>query len=380
MTILDHGYDDDDLEWDDEDDFVAVRPAGFRIARAVIAIVVLVIIGWYLWQGITNWFDDQLDPPGEPGAAVTVIVPTQATTTDIAQILEREGVVPNSTFFRYYAEWQNEGNFQAGEYTFQENSSAREAIEILNAGPVPPVYNNFGVPEGLWLSEMLPRIADQLPTITTEELQAVLDSGQLDPRYRPPGVTSWEGLLFPAFYEVEGDAEPIEILAKMSNEFARVTGELGYGAAETQLDLSAYEVIIVASMVEAEAKTDADRPKIARVIYNRLREQMSIDIDAVCIYGSGDRRIELTNEYMITGAGAYACRQNPNLPPTPISMPSRASLEAAINPAANPVNAEGIEEPWLYYVLADAEGNHFFTDSYDEFLEQRDISREQGLF
>ena len=377
VTMVD--YNDDDeveyLDWDDEDDFVAVRPGGLRALRVVVALTVLAAIGWYLYTGVRGWFESQLDPAGEPGVAVTVELPLGASTGDIAEILENNGIIPNSTFFRYYAEWKGEGNFQAGEYSMRENSSADDAIEILNAGPIPPVYNRFGVPEGLWLAEMLPRIADQLPNITVEQLQAVLASGQLEPRYRPDGVDTWEGLLFPAFYEIEDDAEPIEVLAKMNNEFARVTGELGYGAAETQLNRSAYEVIIVASKVEAEAKTDGDRPRIARVIYNRLREQMSLDIDATCIYGSGDRQIELTVEFMNEGAGEFACRNNAELPPWPITTPSQASLEAAINPA------EGTEaEGWLFYVLKDAQGNHFFTDDFDAFNEQKQLSQEQGLF
>ena len=372
-------YHDDDVEhlpWDDEDDFVAVRPAGFRALRAVVALVILAAIGWFLYTGVRDWYREQLDPPGPPGSDVTLVIPSGATTGDIAQILEDEGIVPNSTFFRYYAEWNGDYNFQAGEYTLQENSSADEAIAILEEGPIPPTYNRYGVPEGLWVSEMLPQIAEQIPGVTTEELEAVLASGQIEPRYRPPGVTSWEGLLFPAFYEIDDRAEPAEVLARMSNEFARVTGELGYGAAETQLGRSAYEVIIVASMVEAEAKTDADRPRIARVIYNRLREQQSLDIDATCIYGYGERRINLNELDLseVPNAG-FECRNNPNLPPWPISAPGRASLEAAINPSEEP----GAEE-WIWYVLKDEEGNHLFTESYDEFLEQKALSQEQGLF
>ena len=77
----------------------------------------------------------------------------------------------------------------------------------------------------------------------------------------PPrvGNDSWEGLLFPAKYFIEEDITPEEVLAKMSNEFAKVTGELGYGAAERTHNLSAYEVIIIASLIEAEAK-DGGRP------------------------------------------------------------------------------------------------------------------------
>ena len=304
------------LDWDDEDDFVRVRPAGFRYLRAVVAVVILIAIAWLLYSNVRGWFERQLDPLGPPGEAVTVIVPSGATTGDIAEILEGSEVIPNSTFFRYYAQYRGEGNFQAGEYEMQLNSSASEAIETLNAGPIPPVFRDFGVPEGLWVSEMLPRIAEQLPGITETDLRAVLDSDQLEPRYRPDGVDSWEGLLFPAFYEVEDDVSAIEVLDKMSSEFARVTGELGYGAAETQLNLSAYEVIVIASMVQAEAKTEADAPRIARVIYNRLREEWSLDIDATCIYGYRDRGIDLNQVPLRDDPerdddpGGYACREN----------------------------------------------------------------------
>ncbi|MEM7341980.1 MAG: endolytic transglycosylase MltG [Actinomycetota bacterium] len=376
-------YDDDPdgygptayLDWDDEDDFVSARNGGLRIVIALVAVVFLGFIGWVFYNGVRDWFDRQLDPVGEPGQAVPVVIPSGATTGDIAEILETNEIVPNSTFFRLYAEWQGEGNFQAGEYTLQANSSAEEAIAALKLGPIPPVYNTVGFPEGLWVSEIIPRLADQLPNISEAELQTVLDTNQIEPRYRPAGSTSWEGLLFPAFYEVEDDASAVEVLAKMSNEFARVTGELGYGAAESQLNVSAYEAIIVASMVEAEAKTDGDRPKIARVIYNRLRENRSLDIDATCIYGTGVRGFELTRD-ILDNYGEYyeqgfACRQWASLPPNPISVPGRLSLEAAINPA---------EGDWLFYVLKDAEGNHFFTADFDEFNEQKALSQEQGLF
>ncbi|MEM8925868.1 MAG: endolytic transglycosylase MltG [Actinomycetota bacterium] len=377
-------YDDEYLPWEDEDDFVRVRNGGLRVIIGVIALIFLIAIGWFVYSGARSWFESQLDPEGVPGEQVTVFISAGSTTSDISETLEAQGVVPNSTFFRYYADYKGEGNFQAGEYTMQLNSSAAEAIEVLNAGPIPPVYERFGVPEGLWVSEMLPRIAADLPNISAADLQAVLDNNQIEPRYRPDGVTSWEGLLFPAFYEIEDDAEAVDVLAQMNNKFAEVTGRLGYGAAETTLNLSAYEVIIVASMVEAEAKQDEDRGKIARVIYNRLREQQSLDIDATCIYGSGQRGYELTRDVLDNYGDyfdpGYACRVNASLPPTPIAAPGEASLAAAINPTPNPLDAEGNEIAWLYYVLKDAEGYHLFTDDYDEFINQKNLSIEQGLF
>lgn len=369
------GYGDDDyLGWDDEDEFVTVRSGGYRVLRAVLALVVLVVIGFLLVTGVRGWFRSQLDPSGPQGEALTLTVPAGATTGDIAQQLEDEGVIPNSTFFRYYADWKGYGNFQAGEYQMNLNSSADEAITVLQAGPVPPTFKRFGVREGLWVSEMLPKLAEQLPGMTAVDLQTVLDSGQIQPRYRPEGVTSWEGLLFPAFYDIEDDATPAEVVAKMNDEFARVTGELGYGGAEAKVGLSAYDVIKVASMIEAEAKTDGDRSKIARVIYNRLKEQMSLDIDAICLFGAGTRDPAILTRKFLDNEGStgpYACRKDPTLPATPIAAPGRASLEAALNPA---------EGNWLYYVVADAEGNHFFTDNYDDFINQVNKSKDEGLF
>ncbi|MFV0525695.1 MAG: endolytic transglycosylase MltG [Acidimicrobiales bacterium] len=364
-----HDRGGDDLGWDDEDDFVSVRSGGSRLARSVVALLVLVVIGFVLYRGVRGWFQQQLDPAGPPGETVAFVVPTGATTAEIASLLEDQEIVPNSTFFRYYADWKGASSIQAGEYEMQVNSSASEAIAVLTAGPIPPVYTTLQVREGLWLNETLAVIAEQVPDVTVEELQAVLDSGQLDARYRPEGATSWEGLLFPANYELETDATAAQILGRMNASFAQVTGEIGYGGSETSVGRPAYDVLIIASMVEAEAKTDADRPKIARVIYNRLQEQMSLDIDATCIYGAQDRQVELTRNMMTEGD--YACRNNPNLPPTPISMPGEASLRAALQPE---------EGDWLYYVLADAEGNHFFTDDYDEFQAQVQKSRDEGLF
>lgn len=359
----------DQLEWDDQSEFVRARPAGFRIIRVLVAMALLGGMGYVAFTTGRDWFAGQLDPEGEPGGEVTVDVPAGATTGDIGSILAAKEVIPNSTFFRYYAQWQDQGNFQAGEYIFRENMSADEAIAVLQSGPKEVLYGEFLVPEGLWVSEMLPRIANQINGVSEAELEAALSSGRLQPRYRPQGVDSWEGLLFPSKYFIEDDIIALEVLAKMNDEFARVTGELGYGAAEQVHDMSAYEVIIIASMVEAEAKTDGDRAKIARVIHNRLREPMRLQIDAALLYGLGDRQAQLTTDVLETDF-EYNVYTRDGLPPTPIAAPGRASLEAAMNPA---------EGDWLFYVLADDQGNHFFTNSYDEFLEQKAISEEAGL-
>ena len=370
-TVDDHGWPgpagaDDGPVWDEE---VTVRPERRPIIRVLLAMVFLVVVGFVLVFGVYGWFTRQLDPTGEPGEAITVVIPPGSTTSDIGRIFEAEGIVPNSMFFRYYAQWKGEENFQAGEYVVPVNSSAGEAIEVLRRGPIPPVYERFTVPEGLWLTEVLDVVSQQTG-IPRTDLDAALASGQVPARYLPEGsAPNYEGLLFPDTYEIEDDASAVEVLNRMAGQFARVTGELGYGAAEQRLDLSAYEVVTVASLVEAEARTDADRPKIARVIYNRLLRGEPLGIDATYIYAKGQRAAPITQSD-INADSPWNLRKRTGLPPHPIAMPGRASLEAAIAPE---------EGPWLWYVLADAEGNHFFTDDYQAFLDQRDRSREAGL-
>ncbi len=359
----------EELTWDEEDEFVRVRHGGWRIAGGLLAVVLIFFGGYTAIKEGKAWFDRQLDPVGEPGEAITLVVPRGATTSDIGVQLANNGVIPNSTFFRYYVEWENEGNFQAGEYTFYANSSAVEAIAVLNAGPKPPDVDQFIVREGLWTSEILATIADQLPGISVELLQASLDGGTIEPRYRPAGQTSWEGLLFPDTYEVNKGATATEVLQKLSDEFARVTGAVGYGAAETKLGYSAYEVLIVASLIEAETRVDEERPMVASVIYNRLREQWILGIDATCIYGAGDRDVELTRS-VLDQETPYGCRNVRGLPPTPINSPGRASLEAALNPA---------DSDNFYYVLTDPSGRHTFVETQEEFNEQVQICRDLGL-
>ncbi len=362
----------DKLTWDDEDEFVRVRHGAWRLIGGLLSAVLIIYAGYTAINFGRDWYDRQLDPAGEPGAAVVVEVPRGATTSDIGVQLADRGIIPNSTFFRYYVEWKNEGNFQAGEYTFYMNSSADDAIAVLNGGPKPPEVQSFQIREGLWTKEIVSQMASQLPNVTEAQLQAVLDNNDISTRYRPEGEPSWEGLLFPDTYEVNKDATAREVLQKMSDEFARVTGAVGYGAADTQLGYSAYEVLIVASLIEAETRVDDERELVASVIYNRLREQWPLGIDATCVYAQGERGIALTNATGLQDDGPYACRgaASVGLPPTPINSPGRASLEAALNPA---------DTDLFYYVLTDPNGRHTFAETEEEFLAAKQICQDLGL-
>ena len=141
-------------------------------------------------------------------------------------------------------------------------------------------------------------------------------------------------------------------------------------------DYTPYQILTIASMIEREAKTDEDRPMIARVIYNRLAINMPLQIDATHIYNVPPEELEPEGR---SPACARSTRRgtrssNTGLPATPIANPGRASIEAALHPAPNPSpgSAECAGVPaeqcmWLYYVLADEQGNHAFSVTIDQF-------------
>jgi UPF0755 protein len=125
----------------------------------------------------------------------------------------------------------------------------------------------------------------------------------------------------------------------------------------------------VASLIEEESKVPEERPMVARVIYNRLRQGMPLGIDATSRYEAEIEGRE-RGDIDFTSDSPYNTRRVRGLPPTPIASPGRASIEAALDPA---------EGPWLYYVLEDAEGNHFFTESNSEFLAAKQRCEDAGL-
>lgn len=247
-----------------------------------------------------------------------------------------------------------------------------------------PVVLEFTAREGLWLSETVPQIADQLPEVEASQLWAALDASEPLPPFAPsssdivsleiPGLSQsqlrWEGLLSPATYAFDADVNAVQVIKRMHDEFIGVATDLGYRQAPEAVGLSPYEVVVVASLIEtADASNDGDRAKIARVIYNRLAADLPLGLDSAYLYAAQDRHLEFTPSLLET-PGPYGLRQGPGLPPTPISTPSRASLSAAIDPATG---------PWLFYNPADNQGNYYFATTLAQHNANVAAAHEGGL-
>ena len=219
------------------------------------------------------------------------------------------------------------------------------------------------VPEGETTAQIA-EIADR-EGLKGSYSDAAKASKLLDPAHygAPKGTRSLEGFLFPATYDMDQGEPAANLVSKQLIAFTENFGsEEAHRAHE--LHVTAYDLLIVASMVEREAQTPADRPKIAAVIYNRLSAGIPLGIDATIYYAVEQAKGIATYTHELTESqlhidSPYNTRLHKGLPPTPISNPGLASIHAAAHPA---------HVGYLYYVAgADGCGEQVFSDTETEF-------------
>jgi UPF0755 protein len=374
---------DDDVEGDEyledeyvedgyvEDEYVEVRGHSSGCRRLVVAGVALFLVFALAAGAGAVWVQRQIDPPGEAGEVQTMVIPEGSTSDDIGELLAAEGIIADAFVWEWYLRINGGGPFQAGTYELAKNSTISDVIDVLDDGPAPLEERSFTVPEALTLDEILDRLADpdEGLGLDRDKLQQLMDSGQIRWSGQPADQPSNEGILFPETYRIESDADEEAVLRKLVGQLEAVMTELDVASAQERFNLTPYEVLVVASLIEEETKVDAERSKVARVIYNRLSQGIPLGIDATSRYeallaGRNREDVDFDSD------SPYNTRRIAGLPPTPIAAPGRASIEAALNPA---------DGPWIYYVLEDAEGNHFFTDSNSEFIAAKERCRENGL-
>ena len=383
--LVDPVYDADDRNW------VRYRPFWGGFARLVVlAVVVILAVGWTRGR-IYSWVDAQITPEGLPGDAVELTIPQGASVNEIAGELQNVGVISNATVFRYWLRCDGELTItgflgcdsvvavEAGDYILYENMEFASVRTVFEAGPLPEVFELVSIPEGLRWSEMAPRLVEENPAFERDDLEAAYVSLVREASYLPDDAAarSLEGMLFPATYDITAAdlSDEHGFLLRLSDEFdrrfARLLQEPGLHPDIVELGLRPYDVIIVASLIEEEALVQQDRPKIARVIYNRLIEGMRLDIDATACYAAAKSCADLTSAD-IRRESPWNTRVVAGLPPTPISAPGEASLEAALQPG---------DGDWLFYVRTDeggVRGAHHFHRTLEEHEAQVAICRELG--
>ena len=230
------------------------------------------------------------------------------------------------------------------------------------APPAPPPLR-IVFPEGFTRADMAKRITavDRIarrrrhvsPALSPRAYLRV--TGKLQ---APFGRGSIEGFLFPATYDFLPGTTSRQLALKQLKAFRQNWAKVDLAYARRK-NLTAYDVLIIASMVEKEALAPDERPLVAAVIYNRLHAGMTLGIDATLRYGLGIPGTKSILESQLKSDSPYNTRNHAGLPPTPIANPGLASMQAAAHPA---------KVGYLYFVRKPDKQHHFFTASYNAFV------------
>lgn len=344
------------------------------VKKLAIAILVLIIIAgsaiFYAWNG--------MKPVASSDTPVEFTIEPGMRTVQIANLLEEKGLIKNALLFKGYLKLKNEGSrFMAGIYEAKPGITYDEIISMLNNGEVKPEEMiRFTIPEGYTVRQMSETISSE-SGLDAKEFIKLTDQ-----------VTGWdvpivneipkneelihplEGYLFPATYEVPKDTTEHEIIQKMLNQMEKRLGEIpNWENLLKQRGLTLHELLTVASLVEREVVVDKERALVAGVIYNRLEQNMKLEIDATVQYLLDKPKERLLYKDLEVDS-PYNTYRNKGLPPGPISNPSLASIEAALKPESS---------DYLFYVTKkDGTKEHLFAKTYKEHLQNIEKSKKMA--
>jgi UPF0755 protein len=363
------GFDDDwdGHDWDDMQAAPAAEWTGSahwgRRVLAAIGILLLLLIA----AGVATvvWVNRHLTGSGS-AEVVAVTLPTGAGHATLAKALTKAGAVEDAWLFRHYLDYRGTDPLQVGgQYTFHLHEGYRAALKDLNAGPK-VVQVHLTIPEGFDLKQIADAVG-KLQGMTAQKFLAAAASGQIRSRYQPANVTSLEGFVFPDTYFVDVGETEAQLLQTMVDRFDEVGDAINLATPSS--GLTPFQAVVVASMIEKEAKVQQDRAKIARVILNRLNGHMKLQIDATVEYALGVHKAKLLDSDLAVNS-PYNTYKIDGLPPGPIASPGKASLLAALNPAPG---------SWLYYVLISPDGEHAFATTPAEFSKLLAEAQAKGL-
>ena len=288
------------------------------------------------------------DYAGTGTGSVTIVVKEGDSGTSIAQTLLKAGVVKSTGAFVTAAGASRDfGSIQPGSYKLREKMSAQSALDLMLD---PKSFSSTGttVPEGLWASQIFSLLSKSTGVPVADYQKVTAASIGL------PSAASGhlEGYLFPSTYNFAKGTTAEQQLRTMATEWRKQVAPLHIPAARL------HQVMIEASLVEAESRLPQDGPKVARVIENRVAQGMPLQLDSTIHYAEKQRGTITTTDQQRAKKGPYNSYLNTGLPPTPINNPGLAAIKAALHPATG---------GWLYFVTVDPEtGRTLFADTYPE--------------
>ncbi|MCA5894669.1 endolytic transglycosylase MltG [Isoptericola sp. NEAU-Y5] len=331
---------------------------------AVVLVVVLGVVGaggYLLWDQVDDfagdlafWNSSAEDYPGPGGEAVEVVIPEGATGGQMGGVLHDAGVVASvDAFTQAFGANPAASGIQPGTYQLLSQMKASDAVAALVKNE--KVQTDVTIPEGYTVAQIVDRVAS-VTTITAEELEAALEDWESIglPKQADGNAEGW---LFPKTYTVQPDDDATSLLSAMVEQTKAELEEAGVDKADWE------ETLIIASLIEREAKHDEDRPKMVRAILNRIEQGMPLQIDATSAYGLNKPGTELSSEDVRNADDPYSTYAHVGLPPTPISNPGAASIDAVGHPA---------DGDWLFWITVNLDtGETKFSSTNAQHEEYR---------
>jgi uncharacterized YceG family protein len=331
------------------------RRSGAYLWRRFLAlglVLVAVLGAWFL----ISLFQPPPFDPGDGSGTVAVTIPEGATASDVADILTENDVVSNGTLFQWRLKLAGKtDSIQASRYVMARDMSYGAAIDRLTSTGGKATIT---IPEGEDRTQIAATVKDL--GLTGDYLAASTSVMGFDPnQYGAKSPKSLEGFLFPATYELTSGASVNQLVSEQLAAFKQNIAAVNLSYAKSK-NLTVYDVLTIASMIDKEVQVPSERPLVAAVIYNRLSRGEPLGIDATTRFQFHNYTDEITQS-QLSSPSPYNTRINAGLPPTPIGNPGVDAIKAAAQPAK--IN-------YRFYVLkAGGNGQHCFAATEAEFNE-----------
>ncbi|MGW5598124.1 endolytic transglycosylase MltG [Streptomyces rochei] len=330
-------------------------------------------VGYFGYQFYQERFGAAPDYAGDGnGEQVTVTIPKGAGGSTIGQELKRQGVVKSVDAFIAAQQSNPQGkSIQDGVYTLQKEMSAESAVELLLN---PKSRSNLIVAEGRRNVDVYKLIDKQLG-VDEGTTAKVAES-----EWKSLGLPEWamnhknvkdplEGFLYPSSYSAAKGQKPEDVLKQMVARANEQYEKIGLEQKAEGLGLDGpWQLLTVASLVQAEGKTHEDFRKMSEVIYNRLKPtntetNQELQFDSTFNYLKGQSEIRISESEINSNPDPYNTYTNKGLPPGPIGNPGEEALQAALSPTS---------DGWMYFVATDGVSKTEFAKTHDEFLKLKD--------
>lgn len=299
----------------------------------------------------------------------TVEIPEGSGSAAIAKLLQEKHVIKSSEeFLALVAKTGDDKKLKPGTYTFKAGSDLSEVIAELVTGSAESGLK-LTIPEGYTVAQTAQLVEKSLGIKASDFMEQAKASNFVGefPFLEGAYKDSLEGYLYPKTYRFDEGVSAKDVIHRLLAQFAKETKGLDFSKVKETYGLNMQQVITMASLIERETRVESERPRIASVIYNRLKKDMPLQVDASIIYALGKVKERLTRDDLKVDS-PYNTYTNKGLPPGPICSPSLSAIKAVVNPE---------QTKYLYYVLTSKDGSHTFTEDYDSFLKAKEVYKKE---